>query len=199
MTSYDWHNHCATSGNNLKGREHVSEYDKQWCAVYTKPQREEFAELNLRRRGVETFYPKLLLPSSAQRKCRVVSLFPNYLFVRFETFSDEYSSVAWCPGVKRLVSFNATPAIIDESVVDFLMSQTETNGVISARSNVRMGEEVCIDGGPFDGLVGIIQEPPDARGRVKVFLMLLNRPVKVEVPVEYIKAGWITPGSRVEA
>ena len=71
--------------------------------------------------------------------------------------------------------------------------------MISARSNVRMGEEVCIDGGPFDGLVGIIQEPPDARGRVKVFLKLLNRPVKVEVPVEYIKAGWITPGSRVEA
>src|SRR5437764_12633077 len=146
----------------------MSEYDKQWCAVYTKPQRVEFAELNLRRRGVETFYPKLLLPSSAQRKCRVVSLFPNYLFVRFETFSDEYSSVAWCPGVKRLVSFNATPAIIDESVVDFLVSQTETNGVVLARCDAWIGVEICIDGRPFHGLLAFLREPPEARAGVKV-------------------------------
>src|SRR5438445_11175705 len=109
----------ALRPRKIRRREHVSEYDNQWCAVYTKPQREEFAELNLRRRGVETFYPKLLLPNSAQRKRRVVSLFPNYLFVRFETFSDEYNSVSWCPSVKLLSSLNVIIAIIDASLVVF--------------------------------------------------------------------------------
>jgi transcriptional antiterminator RfaH len=170
-----------------------------WCAVYTKPQREEFAEVNLRQRGIETFYPKLFIPQSVQRKPRIVSLFPNYLFVRFETVSDQYGSVIWCPGVKRLVSFNGTPAVIDESVVDFLMRQSGPNGVISGQCTLRAGQEVCIDGGPFDGLVAIIQEPPDARGRVKVFLELLNRPLKVEVPIEFIKASWVAPKLRADA
>ena len=52
----------------------------------------------------------------------------------------------------------------------FLMGQAGADGVISARCNVSVGQQVAIDGGPFDGLVGIIQEPPNARGRVKILL-----------------------------
>jgi len=170
----------------------LRDQDKQWCAVYTKPQKEELAELNLRQRGIKTFFPKLSLPQSARRKKQIVSLFPSYLFVRLNLLSEGHSSVAWCPGVKRLLSFNGTPAIVEESLMDFLMGQAGPNGVISARSNLKVGQQVMIDGGPFDGLVGIIQEPPNAKGRVKVLLELLKRPTKVEVPVRFIKSGWVT-------
>jgi transcriptional antiterminator RfaH len=169
--------------------------NKQWCAVYTKPQREEFAELNLHQRGVETFFPKLFLPQSAKRQKQIVALFPNYLFVCIEVLSVEYASVIWCPGVKRIVSFNGTPAIVDQSIIAFLIDQAGADGVISARCNVTIGQQVAINGGPFDGLVGIIQEPPSARGRVKILLELLNRPTMVDVPVQFIKATWIAAGS----
>ena len=168
------------------------EHGKQWCAVYTKPHNEGFAEINLRLRGIDTFFPKLFLPKSAKRKKRIVSLFPSYLFVRLKLLSEEHSSVSWCPGVKRLLSFNGTPAIVEESLVAFLMRQAGPDGTISARSNLKAGQQVSIDGGPFDGLVGIIQEPPNAKGRVKVLLEFLKRPTKVEVPVQFIKAGWVT-------
>jgi transcriptional antiterminator RfaH len=177
----------------------MAEREKQWCAVYTKPQKEEFAEVNLRQRGIDTFYPKLFLPKSAKRKKQVVALFPNYLFVCVEIVSEDYGSIVWCPGVKRLISFNGTPAIVDNSVMEFLMSQTEANGMIAARCNVGVGQQVCIDGGPFDGLVGIIQEPPNAKGRVKVLLELLNRPTKVDVPVQFIKAGWVAQRPSIDA
>ncbi len=85
----------------------MAESEKHWFAVYTKPQKEEYAELNLRLRGIDTFFPKLY-------------------------------------------------------------------------------------GGPFDGLVGIIKEPPNARGRVKVLLQLLNRETNVDVPVQFISATWVT-------
>jgi transcriptional antiterminator RfaH len=174
----------------------VTKRNKQWCVVYTKPQREEFAEVNLHLRGIETFFPRLFLPESAKRrKKQIVALFPNYLFVRIDVVSAEYASIIWCPGVKRMVSFNGTPAIVDESIIGFLMAQAGADGVISARCNIRIGQQVAIDGGPFDGLVGIIQEPPNARGRVKILLELLNRPTKVDVPVQFIKATWIAVGS----
>jgi transcriptional antiterminator RfaH len=177
----------------------VAQRNKQWCAVYTKPQREEFAEANLRRRGIETFFPQLSLPKSTKRKKRIVALFPNYLFVFVDFIADQYTSIIWCPGVKRIVSFNGTPAIVDESIIAFLMAQMGADGVISARCNVHIGQQVAIDGGPFDGLVGIIQEPPNARGRVKILLELLNRPTRVDVPVQFIKASWVAAGSSAGA
>ena len=166
--------------------------NRRWCAVYTKAQKEDFAELNLRQRGIDTFFPKLFLPKVKKRQKQIVPLFPNYLFVRLNLLSDEHGFVTWCPGVKRLLTFDGIPAIVEQSVMVFLMGQAAPDGTISARSNVKVGQRVSIDGGPFDGLVGIIEKPPDARGRVKVLLELLKRPVKVDIPVQFIKAGWVT-------
>jgi transcription antitermination factor NusG len=167
--------------------------------VYTKAQKEEFAEVNLRLRRIDTFFPKLFLPKSAKRKKQIVPLFPNYLFVCVDVVSEEYASIIWCPGVKRMVSFNGTPALVEESIMAFLMGQAGADGVISARCNIGVGQQVAIDGGPFDGLVGIIQEPPNAKGRVKILLQLLSRPTKVDVPVQFIKASWVALGSVGEA
>jgi transcription elongation factor/antiterminator RfaH len=173
----------------------VTQRNKQWCVVYTKAQKEEFAEVNLRLKGVDTFFPKLFLPKSTKRKKQIVPLFPNYLFVCIDVISEEYAAIVWCPGVKRMVSFNGIPAIVEESIMAFLMGQAGADGVISARCNISVGQQVAIDGGPFDGLVGIIQEPPNARGRVTILLQLLSRPTKVDVPVQFIKASWVTSGS----
>ena len=172
---------------------------KQWYAVYTKPQKECYAEFNIQKRGVETFFPKLALPKAPKRKPQNVSLFPNYIFVRLDILSELYSSVKWCPGVKRIVSFNGTPAAVDDLAIAFLMRQAQPDGTICARLNIEIGQEVSISGGPFDGLVGIIQNPPNARGRVGVLLNLLNRLTKVEVPVHFVNAGWVLSEARVDA
>lgn len=171
----------------------MSGHEKQWFVLYTKPEKEEYAELNLRLRGVDTFFPKLSLPKSVKRKRQIVPLFPNYLFVRFDIASCW--SVMWCPGVKRLVAFNGSPAVVEESIMAFLMAQAGPNGLISAHCNVAVGQHVSIEGGPFDGLVGIIQEPPNGKGRVKILLQLLNRPTKVDVPLQYINVNWVTAGT----
>ena len=71
------------------------------------------------------------------------------------------------------------------------MDQAAPDATITACSSLRAGQEVIIERGPLEGLVGIIERPPNARGRVRVLLMLLNRPTKVDVPVEFIKAEWV--------
>jgi transcriptional antiterminator RfaH len=165
---------------------------RRWYVVYSKPRKEEFAEINLKSKGLRTFFPRLLLPGLARGQRRIVPLFPNYLFVYIDCLSDEYAYVRWSPGVKRLVGFNGSPTPLDESIVGFLIGQADEAGVIRARSSLKVGQSVHISGGPFDGLVGIIQEPPDARGRVKVLMSLLNRQVRVEVPLRFVKNGWVS-------
>jgi transcriptional antiterminator RfaH len=169
--------------------QHLAE--RQWYTVYSKPQREEFAESQLRIKGLEVFLPKLLLPNNGKKRKRIVPLFPNYLFTRINIHSAEYGYTIWSPGVKRIISFNGLPAPIDSDIVDYLMKQANTEGLIPARSNLRVGQEIRINGGLFDGLTGIIQEPPNAKGRVRVLLRLLNRPTKAEVPVQLVNSGWV--------
>ncbi|HEY6200449.1 MAG TPA: transcription termination/antitermination NusG family protein [Candidatus Binatia bacterium] len=167
----------------------------RWYVVYSKPQKEEFAEFCLKHRGVEVFLPKLLFPESLKKRKRIVPLFPSYLFTRISD-ADQYQCVLWTPGVKRIVSFNGTPMPLDDSVISFLKREGGTDGVIAARSDLKTGQEVYISGGPFEGLMGIIQEPPSANGRVKVLMRLLSRQVKVEVPLQFVNCSWVTDSSK---
>ena len=169
---------------------------KKWYVVYSKPHKEECAQFHLRLKGLEVFFPRLLLPESAIKRRRIVPLFPNYLFVRIY-LDEEYHYMLWCPGVKSLVRFNGSPAPLDERIVASLMQQATPDGIIRGRSSLKVGQEVQISGGSFDGLVGIIQGPPDARGRVKILMKLLSRQVKVELPAHLVDGGWVSYSPQV--
>lgn len=176
----------------------MSEAEREWFVVYSKPQKEDYARFHLSAKGLEVFFPKLRFPNSANKRKRLVALFPNYLFVRLKLSSAEFFYARWCPGVSRIVSFNGVPASVSDSIVDFLMAQANGDGVVEARPKLRTGQEVRISAGPFGGLVGIIQEPPNAKGRIKILLRLLNQPTKVDVPIQFLEADWVTSACRVD-
>jgi transcription antitermination factor NusG len=163
---------------------------KQWYVIYTKPQKEEFAQFHLKLKNLEPFFPRLLLPVFSRRQKRVVPLFPNYLFVRID-FEKEYDYVRWSPGVKCFVSFNDTPIPLEEGVADYLIRRANSDGIICARSDLIVGQEVRICGGAFDGVLGMIERTPDAKGRVKILMTLLSRQVSIEVPLGFVDSGWV--------
>jgi transcriptional antiterminator RfaH len=166
---------------------------KEWYTVYTKPRHEDMAEFHLQAKGLEVFYPKLFLPIPNKAGRHAVSLFPSYLFVRIDVSSSDYFQVMWCRGIKRLVSFGGVPSAVQDDVISFLRDQGDSNGLIRARSSLKIGAEVQITKGPFKGLLGIIQEPPDTKSRVKVLMAILSRQVHVDVPVDHIDVGWVAP------
>ena len=174
----------------------MEDIQRDWYVVYSKPHREEQAQFHLRMKSLEVFFPRLDLVRVAEKRKRIIPLFPNYLFVRIH-LPTEFHYVSWSPGVKRIVSFGDRPIPLDERVVDFLKQQTDADGVIRACSQLKPGQEVEIRGGPFDGLIAIIQDPPDAKGRVKILLKLLSRQISVKLGVEFIKGEWLAPKSPV--
>jgi transcriptional antiterminator RfaH len=164
---------------------------RRWYSVYSKPQKEKFAQIQLQSKGVEVFLPQLVMPHSVIPARRVVPLFPNYLFVRIDISSGESAYVVWSPGVKYLVSFNGVPASIDDDVIEFLKDRADRNGQIHASSDLKRGQRVTVTGGPFEGLEAIIERPPDARGRVKLLMSMLNRDVQAEIPIRFVKSNWV--------
>jgi transcriptional antiterminator RfaH len=164
--------------------------ERHWYVVYSKPHKENAAKFHIAAKGLEVFFPRLLLPRSARKTHAIIPLFPNYLFVRMNVETEEYAYVSWSPGVSRVIGFNGRPAPMDEEVLSFLQSKSDPDGIIKAESKLRSGQEVRITDGPFTGLMGIIRNPPDAKGRVKVLLNLLNRPAAVDLPIEFIETTW---------
>jgi transcriptional antiterminator RfaH len=172
--------------------EQYQQAGRQWHVVLTKARNEEAAQIHLNNKGIEVFSPKLVLPVMRSGRS-IVPLFPNYIFVRFDALSAEYYQVLWCRGVKKVVSFGGVPATVEDSVIGFIREQADSRGLIVAKSNLKVGDEVRITDGPFKGLVGIIKEPPDTNSRVRVLMAILSRQVQVEIPAGYIDMGWVAP------
>jgi transcriptional antiterminator RfaH len=162
---------------------------RNWYVVYSKRHKEQQAQFHLGMKSVENFFPRLLLAGSTEKKNRIVPLFPSYFFVRIDVLNEAHH-VIWTPGVQRFVSFGDVPIPVEPALIEFLQRQGDARGLIRARSQLKCGQEVEISGGPFEGLLGIIQDPPDEKGRVKVLLNLMNRQVAVNLGVECIRGEW---------
>jgi len=162
---------------------------KGWYVIYGKSQKEDLAQHHIRLKGLDVFFPKLRVPEHMRQRQRVIPLFPNYLFVHLN-FAEQATYVRWLPGVKYFVCENDTPLPIDDHIVDVLRAQANADGLLVARSNLKVGQQVLFDREPYEGLIGIIQEPPNAKGRIKVLMQLLNRKVNVEIPLQLVRSGW---------
>jgi transcriptional antiterminator RfaH len=156
-----------------------------WYVVSSKLRRERYAAEQLRQRAVDVYLPRLLL---VRRGARVVRpLFPGYLFARLVLPGDA-ARVAWTPGVRRLVTFEGEAPSLPAAAIDFLRAQAGTDGVIAVRPRpLPVGRRVRVTDGPLAGLVGIIEDPPDARGRVGVLMDILRANTRVSIDADSLE------------
>ncbi|OFV88506.1 MAG: hypothetical protein A3J75_08495, partial [Acidobacteria bacterium RBG_16_68_9] len=145
-----------------------------WYVVRTKPRREDYAQDQLTRRGVETFLPRISEIGRSGWEPVVGPLFPGYLFARVD-LASQYTRVVWTPGVRSFVAFGEVPTPVDEGVVDFIQRRCGEEGVIRVVLTFHDGDIVRVRSGPLEGLVGIVEGQVSARRRVQVLMELLQR------------------------
>ncbi|MEW6443882.1 MAG: transcription termination/antitermination NusG family protein [bacterium] len=151
--------------------------------VYTKPISEEVARRNLESREIEVFLPKIEEPAGAFARAgfRIVPMFAGYLFARLRIPEDFYT-VIWARGVKRIISNADGPLPLDDGVVDFLKERTGAKGYIRPDYRLDLCDRVRVKKGPFEGLLGVVQGSIDKHGRIRVLMDLLGRRAEVQLP-----------------
>src|SRR5262249_61630290 len=97
----------------------MEDIPRDWYVVYSKPHKEEQAQFHLRMKGLEVFFPRLDLVRVAEKRKRIIPLFPNYLFVRIH-LPTEFHYVVLSPWGKRIASFGERAIRLDEWVIDFV-------------------------------------------------------------------------------
>ncbi len=158
-----------------------------WYVVRSKPRREQFAQGQLIRRGVETFLPRIAERGRVRGGSGISPLFPGYLFARIE-LATQYAAVVWTPGVHSMVTFGDVPVPVDSEVVEFLQRRCEEHGLIVAIPRFETGDEVRVVDGPLVGLRGIVEEHVCGRTRVRVLMELLRRRTQVTLPMELLES-----------
>lgn len=183
---------CAfPSATGLPGADQLAEAAAaRWIAVNTHPHRERFALEHLGRQGYVAYCPMIQRQIRHARRTKEVlrPLFPSYLFVRINPELQRWRPILSTYGVRTLVRNGDRLGFVEDGLIESLRAR-EMDGVITRPAEpFRMGQQVRMRGGPFDGLVATIIEM-DEKDRLVVLMDLLNQSVKVKVAAIDVRAG----------
>jgi transcription antitermination factor NusG len=106
--------------------------------------------------------------------------FPSYLFVRLDFQVVPKSSIAWMPGVRRIVSSGDQPAVVPDEIVALVRRRLKDTREVGYR-NLKQGDRVRITSGPLRDLEAVFDQPLSAKERVRILLDVMGRMTPVEI------------------
>lgn len=162
----------------------------KWFVIKTKPCAENDVKLRLTNAQFEVFYPRIksIVRSRNKPTSRLKSLFPSYIFARFDVSKPEvFHMIKYTRGVHRILGSGDIPTPIPDEIVKVIKERVNKEGVVEQRLVFKKGDQVRIRTGPLQDLVGILEKPVSASGRVRVLLEIMKKVVKAEIPCSDIE------------
>lgn len=163
-----------------------------WFVVFTHPSAEAKAVEHLRRQGFHTYLPRYQTTRRHARRQETVfrPLFSRYLFVNLDLLVTQWRPILSTVGVVDLLRHGNRPTRVPDGLVESLQIR-EARGAFEPETAVTTplapGDAIHIKEGPFTDLVGRLESLADS-DRVRVFLNLLGREVRAELPICRVQA-----------
>jgi transcriptional antiterminator NusG len=165
-----------------------------WYVLKVQSSREDTIRDALERRvkiqGLQRFFGRIVVPTEKiteirNNKKRIVErkTYPGYIMVEMELNEKTWFVVRETPGVGDFVGAHGTPTKMTEAEVKQMLGQetAKTEEAPRVRIDVERGDRVKIKDGPFENFEGTVEEVIEARGLVKVMLIIFNRPTPVDL------------------
>jgi transcriptional antiterminator NusG len=165
-----------------------------WYVLKVQSSREDTIRDALERRvkiqGLQKYFGRIVVPTEKiteirNNKKRIVErkTYPGYIMVEMELNEKTWFTVRETPGVGDFVGAHGTPTKMTETEVNQMLGQetAKTDKVPTVRIDVERGDRVKIKDGPFENFEGTVEEVIEARGLVKVMLIIFNRPTPVDL------------------
>lgn len=158
-----------------------------WFVAKTKPSKERFAETCITDKwGIEVFFPVIRRPFC--NKSAFESLFPTYLFCRFDTQSNIWPAIRWVPGLCYFLGAGQQIVPVSDELIDALRKRVARWNDGGHLPRFSPGDRVVVAEGPFSGVEGIFQKYMPARQRCQVLLQILGQQNRVELPAQSLSS-----------
>ncbi len=159
--------------------------EKFWYALYTKSRGEFKAAEQIQALNIEYYLPTITkMKRWSDRKKKITEpIMRGYIFIH----ADERERLAAIEqySIVRCVFDVGKPAKIPEWQIINLQNMLNSKGEFSIHEGLLPGTMVKINEGPFEGVIGRIQETPNGN-TISVSIDLLNRTVMAYLPKESI-------------
>jgi len=163
---------------------------KYWYALHSHPNKEDLLWQQLMARDLESFYPRIPVNPVNPRARKIKPYFPGYLFINADLDLMGISAFQWMPYATGLVMFGGEPAVVPEALIFTVRQRVDeiTRAGGELLNDVKSGERVVIQDGPFSGYEAIFDVRLPGKERVRVLLqMLTRRTVPLELGAGQIK------------
>ncbi len=169
-----------------------------WYAVLTKPKQEQRAETNLRAWNIEAFTPKFKDRRRRRKQgtnYSVKPLFPRYVFAHFNPQCCLHQ-VTFTRGVHSIVRFGDSLARIDDKIISIIQLRMDEEGLVRVGEELKYGDPVVIEYGPFKSLIGIFERDVGEAERVRILLTTITYQAHITVEKHSVtKAPVIADGA----
>jgi transcriptional antiterminator RfaH len=159
-----------------------------WFCIRTHLKHEHIAAAHLQKlAGVEVFNPQIRLLRSTRRGRRwtTESLFPNYLFARFD-LEPMLEKVKYTPAVKMVLRFgDRMPEIPDAVIEDLRRGLSEMDSQVLTDAPVE-GDEVEVAAGAFVGARARVERVLPGKQRVRILLDVMGRSVPADLSLDFV-------------
>ncbi|WP_422071078.1 transcription termination/antitermination protein NusG [Tranquillimonas rosea] len=155
-----------------------------WFVAQLKPNGLNEARRNLDRQRFRSFVPKRQETRRQRGKLvsKDVSLFPGYIFVRFDPEQPGWIAINNTRGITRLVLPRPNrPTPLPRQLMAGLMARCDENEHLAAASAFQEGDEVRVVSGPFANYVTKIEKIEDG-DRLRLLFDIMGQLTKVTVP-----------------
>lgn len=159
----------------------------RWYVIRTKPNSENLASSSIKREGMEFFCPRVKTFGTRIRKT-TEALFPGYLFLRFDSDTQDGQLIHRLPGVLGWVRFNGIiPAVPDETIASLAQQIDKINEKEQLWNKFNRDDTVRVIAGEMNTLGTILELPKSQRARVWVLMEFMGRQVPTQVPWQNLR------------
>jgi transcription antitermination factor NusG len=162
---------------------------QKWYAYQSHPNKEIALSHQVQARGFEFFLPQIRVQPVNPRARKIRPYFPGYLFIHIDLIDVGITDLNRIPYSKGVVTFGGEPAIVPDHLIQSIQQRlTGGSGLQGGKiENLRSGEQVRIEAGPFAGYEAIFDTQLSGSERVRVLLkMLSDRHIMVELNSDQI-------------
>ncbi len=163
----------------------------QWYAIHTNPKQEDRAYYNLQDMRVESFAPRIKQKSNSRRANTrgylVKSLFPGYIFARFEMLPWLHK-VRFTRGVHSVVNCDGQPLPIEDEIIAAIQARVAEDGFVKFNDEFKAGEKVIITSGAFKGLAGMFERKLNDSERVVILLNTIGYQANLTLDADQIRS-----------
>lgn len=153
----------------------------KWYVVQTKPHKEDHVAKLFGLASLETLSPKIKSFAAGIRP-----LFPNYIFLRWNLEQAEnYHMIKFTRGVSKVLGVQGCPLSISDEAIQVIQERVNKDQVLEHQT-MKVGSRVQVKRGILRDLIGVLEKPVSAEGRVAVLLSLYEREMKAVLSCEDI-------------